>query len=76
VPTILDDLSFFPAKSSSLVPGIGSVVIKGHQIIVWANLAAVSQRNLARQARRFPAILDTGNSFTFCDKCLVSLHSP
>lgn len=62
--TVLKDLPYFEAKTVVLVRN-QEVPIKAEQIVVWASLAEIDQREFRPATPRFPAILDTGYSHNF-----------
>src|SRR5262249_52640212 len=64
-PIILQDLPFFTTSGTVQVPDGRRHVVLDHQIIVWVSLAPMGQASLDPSASRFPAILDTGSTFTF-----------
>jgi hypothetical protein len=67
VPTILRGLPYSDRRTTVLVRGKEETV-KPTQIIIWANITDVSQREFDSTIPRFPIILDTGLSHNFSIK--------
>jgi len=65
VPTILRKLPFYEEQTTLRVPGGPAVAIKHHQIVVWVSLTRPGLSQLPVEARRFPAVLDTGFNGNF-----------
>ena len=61
---ILDQLPYSDAIGRPVVCG-EEVSVHVHQIIVWVSLSARDSLQLAEDAPKIPAILDTGNTFGF-----------
>jgi hypothetical protein len=61
---ILDQLPYSDAIGRPVVCG-EEVSVHAHQIIVWVSLSARDSLQLAEDAPKIPAILDTGNTFGF-----------
>jgi hypothetical protein len=64
VPTVLHNLPFFDEPTTATVLG-SPVHIRRDQIILWVSVERTGRAFLPPNAARFPAILDTGNSFNF-----------
>jgi hypothetical protein len=67
VPTIPRTLPYSDHRTTVVVRG-KEELIKPTQIIVWASITDVSQRELDAQIARFPVVLDTGLSHNFSIK--------
>jgi hypothetical protein len=65
VPTILRRLPFFEQPTTLHIPGGPAVAINHHQIIIWVSITPAGVRALPADARRFPAVLDTGFNDNF-----------
>lgn len=61
---ILDQLPYSDQRGTVHVQG-RDVPVLAHQIIVWAHISLKDTLHLVDDAPRFPAILDTGNTFGF-----------
>jgi hypothetical protein len=61
---LLSKLPYLAEPDTVLVGG-ERVRLKDHQIIVWISIGAADAPDLAPDSPRLPAILDTGNNFTF-----------
>lgn len=60
MPFILRKLPFFEDQRALRVPDGPVVTIKHHQILVWVSITPPGLPAFPEQARRLPAILDTG----------------
>lgn len=60
MPTILRRLPFFDHDTSLRIPDGPALVIRNHQIIVWVSIAPATCRDLPKNARRLPVLLDLG----------------
>lgn len=58
---ILRNLPFSDAPGA--LPHLGNIVIRPYQIVVWVSVSA--SETLDPEARRFPAVLDTGHNHNF-----------
>lgn len=65
MPTLLHSLPISPTGQRFDV-GTDSVRFKAFQPVVWVSIAPSVRTHLPDRVRRFPAVLDTGNNFTFC----------
>jgi hypothetical protein len=62
--TLLRALPYLDRPETVMV-GDEPVLLRPYQIIVWVSVSAKGISRLAPGVPRFPAILDTGNTFTF-----------
>jgi hypothetical protein len=67
VPTILRSLPYSDRRTTVIVRGQEEEV-KPTQIIIWASITEVGQREFDPVIPRFPVILDTGLSHNFSIK--------
>jgi hypothetical protein len=61
---ILRNVPFFENQTHVFTPTI-RVPVKGHQIITWVSITPGGPGQVGPSSARFPAILDTGNNFTY-----------
>ncbi len=63
---LLRELPYWDRSSRMRVGGASvPIPVKAHQIVVWVSVAPADAPALEPGAPRFPAILDTGSTFTF-----------
>jgi hypothetical protein len=61
---VLDQLPYYGTPGEVVVQG-EPVAVLAHQIIVWVSVSTKDVVRLPEDVWRFPAILDTGNTFGF-----------
>jgi hypothetical protein len=64
VTALLRQLPYLEKSGAVMVSGV-RVPVKDHQIIVWVSIGSADAPDLDPNSPRLPAILDTGNTFTF-----------
>jgi hypothetical protein len=65
VPTILRKHPFYEDQRALRAPDGSLVTIRHHQIVVWVSITQAAPPEFPANARRFPAVLDTGFNDTF-----------
>jgi hypothetical protein len=65
MPTLIHTLPISPTAKPIAFGGV-SERLKPFQPVVWVAIAPSTLDSLPQSTRRFPAVLDTGNGFTFC----------